>query len=104
MEEHVHKFLGLLSYVDYIKDERIKIQSFLGSLPQIFRYMIEFINPPTLYEGIRMEMHYYEKRKGKLEVHPTWRGNTKGRFGQRRSGFKPPFKNQLRNFQQGQQA
>ena len=40
MEEHVHKFLGLLSYVDYIKDERIKIQSFLGSLPQIFRYMI----------------------------------------------------------------
>ena len=25
MEEHVHKFLGLLSYVDYIKHERIKI-------------------------------------------------------------------------------
>ena len=30
--------------------------------------------------------------------------NPKGIFDQRRSGFKPPFKNQPRNLQQGQQA
>ena len=65
MEEHVHNFLELLRYVDYIKDERVKIQCFLGSLPQNFRDRIEFVNPPTLDEAIRMEMHCYEQRKGK---------------------------------------
>ena len=33
MERHVHKFLELLRYVDYIKDERVNIQSFLRNLP-----------------------------------------------------------------------
>ena len=50
-------------------------------------------------------MHWYEKRKVKLEFHPSWKGNTKGILGKRKSGFKPPpFRNQPRNFQQGQQA
>lgn len=29
VEEHVHKFMELLRYVDYIKDEKVKIQIFL---------------------------------------------------------------------------
>ena len=52
MEEHVHKFLELLRYVDYIKDEKVKFQCFLGSLSQNFRDKIEFVNPPTLDEAI----------------------------------------------------
>ena len=52
MEKHVHKFLDLLRHVDYIKYERIKIQIFLGSLPQNFRDRIEFVNPSTLNESI----------------------------------------------------
>ena len=62
MEEHVHKFLELLRYVDYIKHEIVKIQCFLGTLPQNFRDRIEFLNPPTPDETIRMEMNFYEKR------------------------------------------
>ena len=53
MEEHVHKFLELLRYVDYIKDESVKIKCFLGILLQIFRDSIDFFNPPTLDESIR---------------------------------------------------
>ena len=51
-----------------------------------------------------MQKHYFEQSKGKSEVHPTCKGKPKWRFDMRRSGFKPPFKNQPRNFQQGQQA
>ena len=65
MEEHVHKFLELLKYVDYIKDERVNIQSFLSSLPSNYRQWNEFVNPPTLDKAIRMEMHFYEKGKRK---------------------------------------
>ena len=78
MEEHVHKFLELLRYVDYIKDERVKIQSFLGSLPLNYREIIEIVNPPTLDEVIKMEIHFYDQDKGKSEVHPTWKGKPKG--------------------------
>ena len=80
MEEHVHKLLELLRYVDYIKDEQVKIQCFLGSLPQNFRDRINFVNPPILDESIRMEMHCYEKIKGKSQVHPTWKGKPNIRF------------------------
>ena len=76
----------------------------MGSLPQNFRDRIEFVNPPTLDESIGMEMHCYEKSKGKLEVHPTWKGILEEMFEQSRSGFKLTFKNNPRNFQQGQQA
>ena len=55
MDEHVHKFLELLIYVDYIKDERVKIQILLESFPQNFRERIEFVNPPSLdSESIRI--------------------------------------------------
>ena len=45
MEEDVHKFLELLWYVDYINEERVKIQSFLGGFPQSYMDIIEFVDP-----------------------------------------------------------
>ena len=45
------------------------------------------------------------EKKVKLEFLPSWKGNTKGILGKRKSGFKPPpFRNQPINFQQGKQA
>ena len=100
MEEHVHKFLELLRYLDNIKYERVKIQSFLSNLPPHYRNRIEFVNPPTLDETIRMEMNCYEQGKGKSKFQPTWKGKPNGRFDQRKSGIKtPPFRNQPRNSQ-----
>ena len=37
MEEYANKFLELLRYVRYIKDEKVKIQLFLSGLPQSYK-------------------------------------------------------------------
>ena len=57
--------MELSRYVGYVKNERVKIQFFLGSLPQIFRERIEFVNLPGLDESIIMTMHWCDQRKGK---------------------------------------
>ena len=80
MEEHIHKFMELLRYVDYIKEERVNIQIFLGILPQTYKDRIDFVHLPILDEAIRIKMHCYEHTKGKSEVNPTWKGNPKGIF------------------------
>ena len=53
MEEYENKFLELLRYVRYIKDDKVKIQHFLSGLPQAYKDMIEFDEPRTLEEAIR---------------------------------------------------
>lgn len=45
MEEHVNNFLELLDYMDYIKKERVKIQSFLRSLLISYKDQIKFVDP-----------------------------------------------------------
>ena len=40
MEEHVQKFMKFLRYVDYIKDERVKIQSFMSGFHSSYKYRI----------------------------------------------------------------
>ena len=42
MEEYENKFLELLRYVRYIKDESLKIHRFLGGLPQYYKDRNEF--------------------------------------------------------------
>ena len=48
MKEYANKFLELLRYVMYIKDEKVKIQHFLSGLPQYYKDRIEFYEPRTL--------------------------------------------------------
>jgi hypothetical protein len=45
MGEHVYRFMELLRYVEYNKEERVKIQSFLIGLPLSYRDRIEFSTP-----------------------------------------------------------
>ena len=63
MEEHVYKFMELLTYVGYIKEERVNIQIFLGGLPPSYRDRIELSNPQTLKETIRMVTCCYERKE-----------------------------------------
>ena len=65
MEEYANKFLELLRYVWYIKDEKVKVQCFLSGLPQSYKDRIEFYEPRTLEEAIRKAKYCYEKSKGK---------------------------------------
>ena len=71
MEEYENKFLELLRYVQYIRDEKVKFQRFLSGLPQSYKYRIEFYEPRTLEEAVRKAKYCYEKRKGKLDYHKT---------------------------------
>ena len=64
MEEYANKFLELLRYVRYIKDEKVKVQCFMSGLPQSYKDKIEFYEPRTLEEAIRKDKYCYEKSKG----------------------------------------
>ena len=48
MDSFINIFLDLLHYVPYIKDEKVKIELFLGFLPHKFWDRIEFDMPNTL--------------------------------------------------------
>ena len=60
MEDYANKFLDMLRYVKYIKDDKVKIQHFLSGLPQSYKYRIEFDEPGTLEEGIRKDKYCYD--------------------------------------------
>ena len=41
-DEYTSRFLGLLRYVPYLKDEKEKIQKFISGFPAAYRDQIEF--------------------------------------------------------------
>jgi hypothetical protein len=59
MEEYEKRFFELLNYVDFIKDENVKIQRFLSELPSFYSDNIQYDNPETLEETIRRERNLY---------------------------------------------
>ena len=63
MEEYGDKFLELLIYVRYIKDDKVKIQHFLSGLPHPYQDKIEFDEPITLEEAIRKAKYCYDQKK-----------------------------------------
>ena len=89
MEEYANKFLELLRYFRYIRDEKVKIQRFLSGLPQSYKDRIEFYEPRTPEEAIQKAKYCYEKSKGKLDYQKTWKGKGNENSNQRKKGFKP---------------
>jgi hypothetical protein len=87
IEEYVNKFLELLRYVPYIKDEKVKVQRFISGLPQSYRDRIEFDEPRTLEDTIRKARYYYEQFKHRVEPHKDWKKERK--LGFKKKGFKP---------------
>ena len=95
MEEYSNKFLELLRYVRYIKDEKVKIQRFLSGFPQSYKDRIEFYEPRTLEEAITKAKYCYEQSKGKYDYHKTWKDKKNEKSDQRKKGFQPSnFKNE----------
>ena len=67
----------------------------MSGLPHSYKDRIEFYEPTTLEEAIRKGKYCYEKRKGKIDYHKTWKDNKNENFDQRKKGFKPSsFRNQ----------
>lgn len=52
-EEYTRRFLELLRYVPYLKEEKSKIQRFISGLLVEFKDKIEFDEPRSLNEAIK---------------------------------------------------
>jgi hypothetical protein len=91
MEEYEKRFFEFLKYVDFIKDDKFKIQRFMSGLPSFYSDNIQYDNRNTLEETIRIKRNLYEKSKGKLVLQKDWNDNMKGKKDQRKKFFKPPF-------------
>ena len=72
MEEYEKQFFEFLKYVDFIKDEKVKIQKFLSGLPYFYSDKMRYDNPKTLEETIRTTMHLYKQRKGRPVFQKAW--------------------------------
>jgi len=77
MDEYEKIFFELLKYVDFINDEKVKIQRFFSGLPYFYSDKIQYHNPKTLEETIRRENHIYEQRKQSLVFQKTWNDKMK---------------------------
>jgi hypothetical protein len=80
-----------LNYVDFIKDEKVKIQRFLSGLPSFYSDKIQYDNHTTLEETIRRARHLYKQRKGRPMFQKAWNDKTKEKDDQMKKGFKPSF-------------
>jgi hypothetical protein len=60
MEEYEKKLLELLRYVDFIKDEKVKILRFLSGMSSFFKDKNQFDDPNILEEAIRKTKYLYE--------------------------------------------
>ena len=67
MDAFINIFFDLLHYVPYIKDEKVKIQQFLGCLPPNFRETIEFDMDKTLDTTLHKSILSYDNEQLKKD-------------------------------------
>ena len=65
MAEYEKKFLGLLKYVRFIGDEKVKIHRFLSGLSAFYNEKIKYDEPKTLTEAIKKDKYMYEQGQGR---------------------------------------
>jgi hypothetical protein len=91
MDDYEKRFFELSKYVDFIKDEMVKIQRFLSGLPSFYSDKIQYDNLETLKETIRRVRHLYEQRRGRSIFQKNWNDKMKGKREKRRKVFNSPF-------------
>ena len=78
-DEYTSKFLELLRYVPYLKEEKAKIQRFISGFPIAFKDRIEFDKPRSMEEATRKLKHCYEQLKHIIGTNPEQKGNAKNK-------------------------
>jgi hypothetical protein len=101
IDEYERRFLELLKYVSFIKDEAVKIQRYLSGFPSFISEKIQYDDPKTLEETIRRGKFLYDQKKATPTFQKYWEDKKKFKVDQRKKGSKTPF---FRNNPQGQQA
>jgi hypothetical protein len=99
IDECERRFLELLKYVSFIKDEQVNIQRYLNGLPSFISDKIQYDNLKTLEETIRQAKFLYDHHKGRTTFQKPWEDKMKSKMEQRKKGTKPPF---FRSNSQGQ--
>ena len=90
MNAFINRFLDLLHYVPYIKDEKLKIHIFLGFLLPNFGERIEFDMPKTLDTRFHKVRLYYEHGQLRQENMNRNRDKSKNFSDNCKLGFNPP--------------
>jgi hypothetical protein len=101
IDEYERRFLELLKYVSFIKDETVKIQRYLSGFPSFISDKIQYDDPNTLEETIRRAKCLYDQQKTRPTFQKAWEDKKKVKMDQRKKGTKPPF---LKNNPQGQKT
>jgi hypothetical protein len=78
IEDFVTKFVNLMRYVPYLREEKEKVQWFMSCLPQAYKDKIEFLNPKTMDEIIRHAKLCYTQFKQRYENTKTWQNRNRG--------------------------
>jgi hypothetical protein len=99
IDEYEKRFLELLKYVSFMKDETFKIQSYLSGFPSFINYKIQYVDPKTLEDTIRQAKCIYDEQKERPTFQKSWEDKKKFKMDQRKKGTKTPF---LKNNTQGQ--
>jgi hypothetical protein len=80
IDEYERRFLELLKYVSFIKDEQVNIQRYLSGMPSFISEIIQYDDPKTLEETIRMDKCLYDKKKGKASYQKAWEEKKKSKM------------------------
>jgi hypothetical protein len=64
IDEYEMRFLELLKYVSFIKDELVNIKRYLSGLPSFISDKVQYDDPKTLEETIRKSKCLYDQHKG----------------------------------------
>ena len=67
MDTFINIFFDLLHYMPYVKDEKVKIQHFLGCLPPNLRETIEFDMPKNFDTTLHKSILCYEDEQLKKD-------------------------------------
>eukprot|EP00253_Pinus_taeda_P022770 PITA_22770 len=78
-EEYTSRFLELLRYVPYLREEKAKFHRFISGFPIGYRDHIEFDEPISLEEAIRKLKYCYEQSKRKSKPKHDLKRNDKGK-------------------------
>ena len=77
IDEYERRFLELLKYVSFIKEETVKIQRYLSGLPSSIGDKIQYDDPKTMEEMIRRVKWLYEQQRGKCTFQKAWEDKKK---------------------------
>jgi hypothetical protein len=91
IDEYERRFLELLKYVSFIKDEKFKIQIYLSGMPSFTSDKKQYDDQKIMEETIRRYKCLYDQHKGNSTCQKSLEDNKKSKMEQRKKGTKPSF-------------